>query len=299
MRLARRSAAALEVAVSDPGAWPIGILGFLVRGGVVVLALPILTLPSPVGVGTILGPAVVSTGRIEGPLRGLLIVAGTAFAVIVAVAVLLAAVAQWLIHERWGIPGMVAGRAGVGRLTAGEILALVPLGGAVVVTLARVVDDVRSELLLPGDLTVSFAARIVARSALPLGVLVAALLVTEALDGLISRRVVVRDRRPLAGVHALASVVGTALVGWLTTLVVLVPGLLLIGATWDAVHIAWSRLSGAVLGSADVALAVVATVALVASWIGVMLLCGIASLVRAHLWTSRVSAEGDWTSVGH
>jgi hypothetical protein len=91
---------ALEAAVSDPGAWPIGILGFLVRGGLVVLALPIRTLPSPVGVGTILGRR--SRRAIEGPLRSLLIVATTAFAVIVAVAVLLAAVAQSLLHERWG-----------------------------------------------------------------------------------------------------------------------------------------------------------------------------------------------------
>jgi hypothetical protein len=43
----------------------------------------------------------------------------------------------------------------------------------------------------------------------------------------------------------------------------------------------------------------VATVALVAVWVAVLLLCGIASLVRAHLWTSRVSVEGDWTNVGH
>ena len=83
------------------------------------------------------------------------------------------------------------------------------------------------------------------------------------------------------------------------TLVVLVPGLVLIGATWDAAHVAWSRLSGAGLGSADAALAVVATVALVAVWVGVLLLCGIASLVRANLWTSRVSVEGGWTKVGH
>ena len=299
MSLARRTAAALEAAVSDPGAWPTGILGFLVRGGVVVLALPILTLPSPVGVGTILGPAVVSTGRIEGPLRSLLIVATTAIAVIVAMAVLLAAVAQWLIHERWGVPGAVAGRAAVGRLAAGEIVALIPLGAAIAATLARVVDDVRSELLLPGDLTVSFAVRVVGRSALPLGVLVAALLMTEALDGLISRRIVVRDRRPLTGLHALASVAGTAAIGWLMTLVVLVPGLVVVGATWDAAHVAWSRLSGAGVGSADAALALVATVAMVAVWVGVLLLCGIASLFRAHLWTSRVSVDGDWTSVGH
>ena len=276
-----------------------GILGFLVRGGLVVLALPILTLPSPVGVGTILGPAVVSTGRIEGPLLTLLLVGATAFVVIVAMAVLLAAVAQSLLHERWGIPGAAGARTSVGRLAAGEMLALVPLGVAIALTLARVVDDIRSELLLPGDLTVSFAARVVARSALPLSVLVGALLVTEALDGLISRRVLVRDRRPRTGLNALASVIATAVIGWLMTLVVLVPGLAIIGATWDAAHVAWSRFPGSDPGSADTALAVVATVALVAVWVGVLLLCGIASLVRAHLWTSRVSVEGDWTNVGH
>ena len=102
-----------------------------------MLALPILTLPSPVGVGTILGPAVVSTGRIEGPLRDLLIVATTTFVVIVALAVLLAAVAQSLIHVRWGIPGAASWRAAVGRLATGEILALVPLGAAVAVTVTR------------------------------------------------------------------------------------------------------------------------------------------------------------------
>jgi hypothetical protein len=58
---------------------------------------------------------------------------------------------------------------------------------------------------LPGDPTVSFAARVVARSALPLGVLVGALLVSEALDGLLSRRIVVRDRRRPTGLSALAS----------------------------------------------------------------------------------------------
>jgi hypothetical protein len=114
---------ALEAAVSDPGAWPIGILGFLVRGGVVVLALPILTLPSPVGVGTILGPAVISTGRIEGPLRDLLIVATTAFAVIVAMAVLLGPPISRCFTSAGDPAGCGPGRAAVGRLAAGEILA--------------------------------------------------------------------------------------------------------------------------------------------------------------------------------
>ena len=152
---------------------------------------------------------------------------------------------------------------------------------------------------MPGDLTVSFAARVVARSALPLGVLVGALLVTEALDGLLSRRILVRDRRPPTGLSALASVVGTATVGWLVTLVVLAARPRAHRCDLGCSPCRLSRLSGADLGSADAALAMVATVALVAVWVGVLLLCGIASVIRAHLWTSRVRAEGDWTNVGH
>jgi len=43
----------------------------------------------------------------------------------------------------------------------------------------------------------------------------------------------------------------------------------------------------------------VATLAMVAVWVGIVLLCGLASVVRAHLWTSRARRAGDWTEVGH
>ena len=86
MTLGRRLVAALEAAVSDPGAWPLGMLGFLVRGGFVVLALPILTLPSPVGLATLLGPAVISTGRLDGPLLALLVGSGLTMLAIVGAA---------------------------------------------------------------------------------------------------------------------------------------------------------------------------------------------------------------------
>src|SRR3972149_6684624 len=83
--VARRGGAALSVVVAEPSLWLLGSAGFLVRGGLVLLALPIVTLPSPVGITTLLGPAVVNTGRLEGPLlaavaAGLLLVAGLCLA---------------------------------------------------------------------------------------------------------------------------------------------------------------------------------------------------------------------------
>lgn len=299
MTIGRRLAAALEAAISDAEAWPIGMLGFLVRGGIVVLALPILTLPSPVGLATILGPAVISTGRLDGPLLSLLAVWGLALILIVAVALVLAAVAQQAIHARWGLGPPVSPRVAVRRLSAVELLALAPIAAVVLVTISAIVDEVRGELLLPGDLAVPLIARVVARAAIPLGALAAAILVAEAIDGTLARRILVPDRLTHGPWRGVWSVVATAGLGWIVTLAVLAPGLVVISATWQAVRVAWSRMPRPEISSPDAALAFLAVGIMVAVWLGVLLLCGVASIVRAHLWTSRVSVAGDWTGVGH
>ena len=298
MTIGRRLTAALRMAVSDPGAWPAGMLGFLVRGGLVVLALPILTLPTPVGVATLLGPAVISTGRLDGPLRSLLVGAGVVLAALLAGALLLAALAQHLVHTRWRLPGARPAGVTVRGLVGVELVAITPIVLVVVATMATIVDEVRGELLLPGDLAVPFAARVVVRMVIPLGALAAAIVVAEAIDGSLARRILLPRRRDPSVWRALMGVVATAVLAWLATLVVLVPGVAVIGATWEAVRVAWSRLPPAEATSPDVILAVVAVVAMIAVWLGVLLLCGIASIVRAHLWTTRAGA-GDWTSIGH
>jgi hypothetical protein len=297
--LRRRLVAALQTSVADPGAWPIGMLGFLVRGGLVVLTLPILTLPSPIGLATLLGPAVISTGRLEGPLLTLFLVSALAASVIVTVALILAAVAQVLVHARRRSPGPWSAPTVARNLVAVELLAIAPLAATVAVTIASISDAVRSELLQPGDLAVPLLVRVVSRALLPLAAVAAAVLVAEAIDGGLARSILVprRNLRPTWG--ALMTIVFTAALGWLVTFVVLIPGLFAIGATWAASRVAWSRLPTAQPVSPDHILALVALVAMVAVWIGVLLLCGLASLVRAHLWTSRVSVAGDWTSVGH
>ncbi len=303
MTLGRRLTAALEAAASDPGAWPLGILGFLARGGLVVLALPLLTLPTPVGMATLLGPEVISTGRLEGRLLGLVAVWTVALMGIVIVAIVLAALAQDRLHARWRPADATTGHPLRGLIGV-EVLAVVPIGAVLAVSLSTIVGEVRGELLLPGDLSVPIVVRLVARAALPLGALVLAVLVSEAIDGSRSRRVLVPDRASRSSWRGLMSIVGTAALGWAVTLIVLLPGLAVIGATWQAARVAWSRLPTAIASpssaaSPDVALAGVATLAMVAVWVGVMLLCGLASLVRAHLWTSRALGVGDWTEVGH
>jgi hypothetical protein len=297
--IGRRLAAALEAAASDPGSWPVGMLGFLARGGLIVLILPILTLPTPVGLATLLGPAVVGTGRLEGPLRSLVVGAGVVLVSVVAAAIVLAALAQHLVYARWRSNGSRPLPEAVGGLVAVELVALTPIVVVVLVSSAMIVDQVRGELLLPGDLAVPFVVRIVARTLVPLVAFIVAIITAEAIDGSLARRILVEQRRLRSPVRALTSVIATALVGWLVTLAVLVPGLALIGVTWQAARASWSMVARAETGSPDVARALLAAMALAGTWLGVLLLCGVASLVRAHLWTTRASLAGDWTSVGH
>jgi hypothetical protein len=294
----RRFVAGLEAAVSDPGAWPLGMLGFLVRGGLVVMALPILTLPSPVGLATLLGPAVISTGRLDGPLLVLIVGSSLALLAIVGLALVLAAIEQASLHGRWGRPAPMPPRTALGRLVALELVAIGPLAIVVALTLPTIVDEVRAELLLPGDLAVPLVVRVAARTLVPLAALVAAILVAEAIDGSLSRRVLVEQRRRRSPGRGLFSVIVTATFGWLATLIFLVPGLAVTSATWEAARVAWSGLASDPTSS-EMVLASVATVAMVAVWIGVLWLCGIASILRAHLWSSRVGVAGDWTGVGH
>ncbi|MGZ8438175.1 MAG: hypothetical protein ACXWXR_06500, partial [Candidatus Limnocylindrales bacterium] len=47
---------ALLVTLASPATWPLALAVFLLRGGLLVVALPILVLPTPVGLGNLLAP---------------------------------------------------------------------------------------------------------------------------------------------------------------------------------------------------------------------------------------------------
>lgn len=303
MSLLSRTRAAAHAAASDVGAWPLGMLGFLVRGGLIVLALPILTLPSPVGIGTLLGPALISTGRLDGPRLTLVVGVGVLLLVVTVIAMVLAAWVEQAVHlRRKPLDRLRLGRA-LGRLLAVEALALAPVVIVLAVAGTALVGEVYDELLLPGDLSVPLLARVVARTTVPLAALVAAIALAEAIDGAMARRVLVGLRRQRTMGRAVVSVVATAAFGWLLTLAVLVPGLLVLGELWGVGRVAWRWAIDAGGGALDpgspvaITMTVLAIVLMVAAWLGLLLLCGLASLARAHLWTSRVAGSGPDGSV--
>lgn len=80
-------------AVADrPGIWLLALLGFFARGGLVLLLLPILVLPSPIGAASVVGLRAVTIAAQPTPwLVGVLVVGGIALVVWFVVAGLLGA----------------------------------------------------------------------------------------------------------------------------------------------------------------------------------------------------------------
>ena len=47
----------LLVTLARPATWPLALAAFRIRGGIVLLVLPIVVLPTPVGIGDVVGPS--------------------------------------------------------------------------------------------------------------------------------------------------------------------------------------------------------------------------------------------------
>ena len=85
--------------VRRPRLWVYALVAFLARGGIVVLALPIVVAPTFIGLANFVGPASVSAGG-PGPRLIALIVAGVAAAaVLVVVGTCVAAAAEVALHR--------------------------------------------------------------------------------------------------------------------------------------------------------------------------------------------------------
>src|SRR5204863_4478136 len=68
---------ALRLTLGRPALWPVALVGFLARGGIVLFLLAVVTPPSPVGLANLVGPtAVTATGLnpiVVGPLVAIVV----------------------------------------------------------------------------------------------------------------------------------------------------------------------------------------------------------------------------------
>ncbi|MDQ3871467.1 MAG: hypothetical protein M3301_07630, partial [Chloroflexota bacterium] len=316
-------AIALALVLSDRGLWLLGAAGFLARGGWLVLVVPILSLPSPVAITTLLGADVVGTGRLSPQLVALLLTALAAIvAALVASAVVAAAVDVAAFERFVRHPETLELRGGrePRELSSGERAALIvrlvalygvlllPAGGALVATALRLIAAAYQEYFLPGSLQVPLALRVAAEARFHLLVLALCLVAAEVLGSFASRQLIavrlgLRAGRPRkrwlarAGRDDVArllrrsgEIVVTTILGWIATLVLLVLGVLAIVVGWTAVRSVFLA-STALEDAAGAAEAGLVTVLFVALWCAALVLVGLASAVRAALWSAQSSRQ--------
>ena len=281
--------AALD-ALGAPRLWAIGLAGFLARGGILLFALPVMVLPSIVGLTTFIGPnSVTAAGLAPGFVR---LIALTTFTIAAAVILgtLVGTVTERALvratvvgHEGdAGQHTLVSDSPGLASLVAIRLLALVPVGLIVAVGGVRLGQVGYQELVLPSDSTAPFVIRVLLGAPEVTIALVLAWLLSELMAA-VAVRLALIDRRSIPGA------VGGALV-WiarrpLRSLVVLtattVGSVVVVGPALVTGTIAWLGVRTVLLGASEPGVALGSVAVFVASWLGALVLAGIAAAWRS------------------
>ncbi|HEV8054283.1 MAG TPA: hypothetical protein VGP30_05600, partial [Candidatus Limnocylindrales bacterium] len=293
---------ALAVAIGRPVLWLFGALGFAARGGFVLLALPIITIPSPVILSILLQDQFDATGiTISGEVAAML--GGLVLFGIVVPGLLLAAYADVAAFERLvedpdteelragasaaGIDGPARRRLVV-MIAAIQALALVPVALAAALIAGPIYDVALREQLLPSDGATPLVVRIVRGAREPLAFLLVALVIADLVYAIASRTVltrrsglVQRDRRERARA---VRTFGSAILAWLVTIAIVGPVLWAIVVSWDGVRNVLLSSAGMTDPQA-LPSTLIATILFAAIWVAGTILTGFASAVRAALWS--------------
>ena len=209
---------ALLVTLATPATWPLALGAFLLRGGILLVVVPVVVMPTPVGLANAFGPLV--TAIALGSVTGSMIAAGGA-AVLAVVALLFggAWLAAALEAETIRIvaldedlaarrPGReLSARRGVAlRILVARLVALVPLLVAFAWGSVRLVSVAYRELTSPFDVVTPIAIRVLRETPEVIAAVVVAWMIGEIVGAMAARRIVLDGD----GVgRALAGAIGT------------------------------------------------------------------------------------------
>jgi len=286
---------AIAATLTTPEWWAMALAAFLVRGGVLVVLLPILALPTPAGFITDVSPGiqalVLGTPTPAGMLLAVavltMVVTGIAWAGLAGswfdVALVREAATSDELDVTWQPIPVSSSRAFGLRL-----LAHLPTLLAVVYAVVRIVLVSYEQFTAPDDPGVPIVERVIGR--VPDAILAVAVmwLVGEAAGGLALRRAAagVGTRAAIAGSfrqllrpRGLATFAATTLV----VVGVALPFALAAGRAWD-------HLRSYLLFGVDATQLTAALVVLVSTWILGLLVLGAALALRATAWTAEAVA---------
>lgn len=301
--------ASLLVSLGRPAWWVLALAGFLARGGIILAVLPIVSLPSPLGLSDIFAPAIIQLrlGRIDIGVVGAIVgVVATLVACVVIGGLVGAATDLALIRDGAaaaaeegvtddpvrrrtgdGAVGPTLSRPGgfrvVARILIVRLAAHLPFAIAVVIGTVAILNVTYVELIRPADVATPLVIRVISGAAWPIGGIVVAWLLGELAGGTAARRVVLE----CAGVRAALGGAVAALV--LRPRSTLVPGIVttialavILGATLGGARIAWLGADAALTNSSvDAVTLVVTLMTFVAIWLAALALIGLVAAIRS------------------
>ena len=315
--------AALLVILPRPATWIVALAAFLVRGGLLLFLVPIIVLPSPVGLTNIFGPTLTAFW-----------LGGVSFGFAAVVTLIFAAFFGWLVLGGWvaatterdlielvaadeelrgGRPLRIPPRdrpsSRLWRIVIVRLASHVPLAIALGYGSLRVVQATYRELTLPSDVATPIAWRVIAAAPDAILAIVAAWSLGEIVGSLGARRLVLWGQSiDAAYVGAWADLLrrplGTVATFVLPTVVLAVVGgpvLLAAGVVWERVGVGL-----ATPAPENVVPVVLTMLVFVAIWSAGLLLAGVLAAWRSAAWTaevlrargtfgaSRDSPPGDW-----
>jgi hypothetical protein len=294
MSLAGSLAASLLATLTRPAWWAMALAGFLARGGILVLLLPIVTLPTVAGLANAFGPTLV--GFVFG---------GPSASFLIAVASIGLATLAWFVAGGWLGGGLDlalvrdAARdeeleaaapprsGGPGRAFVARVIAHLPTGAVVALGAVRLVDASYGELIHPGSPSIPIALRIALRIPEIVALLVATWVVGEALGGLAVRHLAWGASVPGAVGRAIRSLVRPSALATL----VLTNGALaaVIVGSATAAGIAWDHLRVLLLDGATGNEVRLALIVFSLTWTAGLWLISLAVAWRSAAWTFEVA----------
>ncbi|HET8784637.1 MAG TPA: hypothetical protein VFM38_03320 [Candidatus Limnocylindrales bacterium] len=299
MGIGASAVAALLAVLERPSTWLLALVGFLVRGGWLVILAPILVLPTPVGLANVIAPIVedIAFGRQTSEVISAVVTTSVVLVVWVFVGGLLAAVTEVeTVRQTASVldrPFAEPSRRAVWRVLGVRFVTLIPLLIGLAWSVARIVSVAYRELTVPSDVATPITFRILAGAPDAVLVLLVTWLFSEIVGGLATRRVVLAGRSVRRAASEavgeargqLGRCIGLGLVSAVVLLAV-------IALTGIATGTAWAGLRGA-LADADTSAATLALLVLfVGLFAGSLVILGLTAAWRSAVWTVVAMDDG-------
>lgn len=285
--------AALAAVLAHPSWWTIALAGFLLRGGIVLVALPIMTLPTTAGLTTALAPTLEAIYLGRPSLEGAVIAIAVIFTVLGGLTAA-GLTGSWfdlaLVREAARDDDVDLGwaprSASVVQALAIRLTTHIPTTVAIAYGLVRLVTVAYDELTSPSTADDPVAVRVLVRAPDAVLVVLLAWLVGEVVGALASRRAWAGESAPRALLAAFRQVLGRRGLATLGLTTAIVAGALLVFVL--AAERAWEHLRARLLESAPPDQVAAAVVLLAVAWALGLAVLGAALAWRATAWTAEV-----------